>query len=124
MANLEDVVALTNCYVMNCNKEYLKRKELRTKWFEDTEKLHQEYKKGDITRKQVIAKLKKLDNKYFSAIENINLHKCELDKCEEFVIKRLDYLSERNKLKKKDKYTINDYVKILKTNNRNFNQPP
>ena len=121
---LEILIALTNCYVVNCKKEFKKRKEIRAKWFEETNKLDEDYKNKVITRKQYILKLNKLDDKYFNAIENINLHKCEINKCYNQVKNHLDYLSDKNKLQKKFKYTTDDYVKILQTNRKNFRKLP
>ncbi len=116
---LDNLVLLTNCYIHKCNEELKKRKEIRTKWFKDTNKIHQDYKNKLITQKQLISKLEILDNKYFNSIENISERKCEINKCYTLVKKHLDYLSERNNINKKDNYNINDYIKILKINNKN-----
>lgn len=116
---IENLLSLTNCYVTNCKKEYKARKALRTKWFNNTEKLHEDYKNKKITKKELIKKLNKIDEEYLNSVENFSLHKCEINKCYKLVKKHLDYLYEKNKEAKKNKYTAEDYVNIMKINNAN-----
>ena len=105
---------LTKCYIANCNKEFKKRKDIRDKQLINSNKLHDDYKNNIISKKEFISKLIKLDNKYYNSIETISLYKCEIDKCYNLVKNHLNYLSDRNNYKKKDNYTINDYLKIVK----------
>jgi len=122
---LDNLISLTNCYIKKCNDEFKSRKEIRTIWFKATEDLNEKYKAGKITKKNFIKQLDKLDDNYFNAIENINLHKCEINKCYSLVKKHLDYISDKNDIAKSTKkYTSEDYVKILKTNRKNFRKLP
>jgi hypothetical protein len=117
---LKIYIELAQCYMKNCNDEFKQRKEIRTAWFKNTTKLHEDYKNKLITQKQLMTKLNKLDKQYFSAIENINLHKCEIEKCYKEVKTKLDYLAEKNKIQKLDNYTLDDYNKFVKINHTNI----
>jgi hypothetical protein len=117
----DKLVLLSNCYIENCNKEFKQRKMIRDIWFAKTNKINDDFKNKIITRKQFITRLNKLDNNYFDLIENISLHKCEINKCYNLVKNHLDYLADKNNYKKKDTYTVEDYIEILKINNKNKN---
>ncbi len=116
----ENINLLTNCYIANCNKEFKKRKKLRDTWFKNSNKIHNDYINKIITREEFDSILTKLDNNYHNSIQKINLHKCEIDKCYNLVKNHLDYLSDKNKIKKKDNYNIDDYLKILNINRQNI----
>jgi hypothetical protein len=112
----ENLNLLTKCYIANCNKELKKREKLRNIWFKNSNKLYLDFINKIITREEFDSKLTKLDNNYHNSIEKINLHKCEIDKCYNLVKNHLDYLSDKNKIKKKNNYNIDDYLKILNIN--------
>ena len=118
----ENLNLLTKCYIANCNKEFKKRKKLRDIWLKNSNKLYIDYINKNITKKEFDLKLTELDNNYHNSIQKINLHKCEIDKCYKLVKNHLDYLSDKNKLIKKNKYNINDYLKILNINRQNLVQ--
>jgi len=48
------------------------------------------------------------------------MHNCEIANCYKSVKKYLDYLYEKNNYKKKNKYSIQDYINIIKIN-KNIN---
>jgi hypothetical protein len=112
----ENLNLLTKCYIAKCNNEFKKREKLRNTWFENSNKLYLDFINKIITKKEFDSKITKLDNNYHNSIEKINLHKCEIDKCYNLVKNHLDYLSDKNKIKKKDNYNIDDYLKILNIN--------
>jgi len=112
----ENLNLLTKCYIAKCNNEFKNREKLRNTWFENSNKLYLDFINKIITREEFDSKITKLDNNYHNSIEKINLHKCEIDKCYNLVKNHLDYLSDKNKIKKKDNYNIDDYLKILNIN--------
>jgi hypothetical protein len=111
------LIKLSNCYIENCNNEFKKRKLIRDRWFAMSNKIHDDYKNNIITRKEFNVKMTKIDNDYFNSIENISLHNCEINKCYDLVKNHLDYLADKNKIKKKNNYTTDDYIRILIKNN-------
>uniref|UniRef100_A0A6C0LFX1 Uncharacterized protein n=1 Tax=viral metagenome TaxID=1070528 RepID=A0A6C0LFX1_9ZZZZ len=119
----ENLNLLTKCYITNCNKESKKRNKIRDIWLNNSNKLYLDYINKIITKKQYDLKLTKLDNEYHNSIEKINLHKCEIDKCYNLVKNHLNYLSDKNKITKKNNYNIDDYLKILNINRQNIIKP-
>ena len=113
---------LYDCYIIKCNNEFRKRKEKKDIWYAMTNKIINDYNNGSIkSRKEFITKINKLDNDYFNSIENVSMHNCEIDKCYNLVKQYLDYLYSKYDYKKKDNYSAEDYINILKIN-KNINK--
>ena len=121
--NSPDINSLVKCYNEKCIKEVKKRKKIRDKWNTNSNKIHNDYKNGIIkSRKEFIKIINKLDSDYFNSIQNINMHKCEIDHCYDLLKNKLDYAANKiNYNKKKDKYSIEDYINILTITNKNEN---
>lgn len=118
--NIEDIVKLTNCYLEKCKKEAKARKKLRTEWFANTNKIHNDYQNKLMTRNEFIRKMNKLDSTYFNSIQNINIHKCQIANCYDLLKVKLDHMASKINYKKKNtNYTIDDYIKILIITNKN-----
>jgi hypothetical protein len=114
-------IKLYECYIKKCNNEFKKRKNIKDVWFAMTNKITNDYINGIIkTRNEYIKIMDKLDSDYLNSIENINMHKCEIANCYKSVKQYLDYLHEKNNYKKKNKYSIQDYINIIKIN-KNLN---
>lgn len=105
---------LSKCYIDKCNKEFRLRKTARDLWFARTNKINNDYKNNIISKQEFMKKIKILDNTYFNSIQEISLHKCEIDKCYNLVKKYLDYLSHKLNYKEKDVYTVYDYINLIK----------
>ena len=121
--NSPDINSLVKCYNEKCIKEVKKRKKIRDKWNTDSNKIHNDYKNGKIkSRKEFIEIINKLDSDYFNSIQNINMHKCEIDHCYDLLKNKLDYSANKiNYKKKNEKYSIEDYINILTITNKNEN---
>ena len=99
-----------DCYIKKCNNEFKKRKT----------KITNDYKNGIIkSQNEYIKIMDKLDSDYLNSIENSNMYKCEIANCYKSVKQYLDYLSDKNNYKKKNKYSIEDYINIIKINKNN-----
>ena len=86
----------------------------------DSNKIHNDYKNGIIkSQNEYIKIMDKLDSDYLNSIENSNMYKCEIANCYKSVKQYLDYLSDKNNYKKKNKYSIEDYINIIKINKNN-----
>lgn len=105
---------LEKCYIKKCKEENIMVDKIRNEWMSNISKLINELQNKKITKKQFIAKNKKLDDNYYKSNENIKLLKCELDKCYENVKFVLHELSHKIKYTKKDIYTLKEYIKILR----------
>lgn len=120
--NIEDIKKLTDCYTKKCKKEAESRKKIRAVWFENSNKIYNNYINKKITREEFIEQINKLDSKYFNSIESIAIHKCEINKCYNLLKKKLDYTANKiDYIKKNKKYTIDDYINILTITNKNNN---
>ena len=121
--NSPDINSLVKCYNEKCIKEVKKRKKIRDKWNTDSNKIHNDYKNGIIkSRKEFIEIINKLDSDYFNSIQNINMHKCEIEHCYDLLKNKLDYSANKiNYNKKNEKYSIEDYINILTITNKNEN---
>jgi hypothetical protein len=114
-------IKLYECYIKKCNNEFKKRKNIKDVWYAMTNKITNDYKNGIIkTRIEYMKIMDKLDTDYLNSIGNINMHNCEIANCYKSVKKYLDYLYEKNNYKKKNKYSIQDYINIIKIN-KNIN---
>ena len=112
--NIDDLVKLTKCYTEKCKNEVEARKKLRTIWFNNSNKFFEDYKNKVITRKEFITKINKLDSTYFNSVESIAIHNCEIKECYDLLKIKLDHMAAKiNYKKKKEKYTIDDYKKII-----------
>jgi hypothetical protein len=104
-----------NVILKNVIMNLKKRKNIKDVWFAMTNKITNDYINGIIkTRNEYIKIMDKLDSDYLNSIENINMHKCEIANCYKSVKQYLDYLHEKNNYKKKNKYSIQDYINIIK----------
>ena len=118
--NSPDINSLVKCYNEKCIKEVKKRKKIRDKWNTNSNKIHNDYKNGIIkSRNEYIKIINKLDSDYFNSIQNINMYKCEIDHCYDLLKNKLDYSANKiNYNKKNEKYSIEDYINILKITNK------
>jgi hypothetical protein len=120
--NIDDLVKLTKCYTEKCKNEAETRKKLRTIWFNNSNKIFEDYKNKVITRKEFITKINKLDSAYFNSVESIAIHNCEIKECYDLLKIKLDHMAAKiNYKKKKEKYTIYDYKKIIINTNKKNN---
>ena len=106
-------IKVYDCYIKKCNNEFKKRKNKKDVWFAMTNKITNDYKN------EYIKIMDKLDSDYLNSIENTNMYKCEIANCYKSVKQYLDYLSDKNNYKKKNKYSIEDYINIIKINKNN-----
>ena len=105
-------IKVYDCYIKKCNKKDV--------WFAMTNKITNDYKNGIIkSQNEYIKIMDKLDSDYLNSIENSNMYKCEIANCYKSVKQYLDYLSDKNNYKKKNKYSIEDYINIIKINKNN-----
>ena len=113
-------IKVYDCYIKKCNNEFKKRKNKKDVWFAMTNKITNDYKNGIIkSQNEYIKIMDKLDSDYLNSIENTNMYKCEIANCYKSVKQYLDYLYDKNNYKKKNKYSIEDYINIIKINKNN-----
>ena len=112
---IQDVMLQTSyCDVEKCKKETADRKIIRDEWLKNSRKIYDDYINKKITKKDLTTKINKLTEDYSNSIQNISSIKCKLEKCSNIIKKLLDYIAAKNNYKIKAKYTLKDYIKILK----------
>lgn len=120
--DIQDIVKLTNCYIEKCKKEVKARSKVRSVWFANSNKNYEDYQNKIITRKEFLKRANKLDSDYLNSIQEISIHKCEIANCYDLLKVKLDHISSKINYKKKNaNYTIDDYINILKKNNKKNN---
>jgi hypothetical protein len=97
-----------------CKEENEIIEKIRNKRLNDISTLFDELRNKKITKTQFILKYKKIDDNYYKSIKTIDLLKCELDKCYEYVKYIIHELSNKINYTKKDIYNIKEYINILK----------
>jgi nicotinate-nucleotide pyrophosphorylase len=107
---------LRDCYIKNCEMEMKTLNKLREKWINNSVILLDNYKNKIIKKKEYIEEIKKLDDKYYKSLEFIKSGNCKINKCNELTKIQLDFLSKRINTKPKDKYNINDFIKLTRLN--------
>jgi hypothetical protein len=78
------------------------------------EELFDIYYNKKISKKEFIAKTKKIEDYYYNQKKTIKLLQCQLDKCFECAKNIIHQLSNKIKYDKKDMYLVDEYIKILK----------
>ena len=104
----------TYCDIEKCKKETDDRKIIRDEWVNNSRKIYDDYINKKITKKDLTTKINKLTDDYSNSIQNISLVKCKLEKCSNIIKKLLDHIAAKINYKIKDKYTIKDYINIIK----------
>ena len=112
---IQDIILQTlYCDVEKCKKETADRKIIRDEWLKNSRKIYDDYINKKITKKDLTTKINKLTEDYSNSIENISSIKCKLEKCSNIIKKLLDHIAAKNNYKIKAKYTLKDYIEILK----------
>ncbi len=105
---------LKECYNKKCKNEVKLLSKIDEERLNMIGELFNNYNNKIITKKEFIAKTKKLENDYYKKKEAINLLKCQLDNCYDYAKIIIHQLSNKIKYTKKDVYDVDEYIKILK----------
>jgi hypothetical protein len=112
---LQDIMLQTTiCNIEKCKKELNDRKIIKNEWLKNSRSVYDDYINKKISKKDLTAKINKLNDDYYKTVENMSIVKCNLKNCYNTIKKLLDYMAAKINYKIKAKYTITDYIKILK----------
>lgn len=115
---MDNLNLLVDCYLKNCKNEVKIIKKERNIWVVNGDKLYNDYKNNIISKKEFIKKTDDLDKKYYNSLSYKKIAQCKLDNCYNLTKKNLDFLLKKMKYPIKNKYNINDYIKILLLNQK------
>ena len=104
---------LIRCNTAFCNKENENNRNNSAKYLKILNKYYDDYINKTINQKVFKEKINKLVDEYYNSTEAKTLFTCELDKCSKLIKKKLDYIAIYINYDIKDKYTLDDYIKIL-----------
>ena len=104
---------LIRCNTAFCNKETENNRNNSAKYLKILNKYYDDYINKTINQKVFKEKINKLVDEYYNSTEAKTLFTCELDKCSKLIKKKLDYIAIYINYDIKDKYTLDDYIKIL-----------
>jgi hypothetical protein len=111
------------CYAQKCKIDVANLKKIRINWQKKLEKPRNDYMKGKITYELLMKKTLKLDNDYYNSVQHLALTQCKLKKCYDKSKKYLDALLRRLNYPIKKKYNLNDFIKILELNKKEYVLP-
>jgi hypothetical protein len=108
--NLSDLIKCSNS---NCADKIKNNNANSSLYLKNLNKYYDNYINKKINYAVFTKNINKLVDDYYNSNEAKALFKCELDNCYSNIKKKLDYMAVYINFDIKDKYSLDDYIKIL-----------
>jgi len=112
-----------DCYTKKCKNDVKNLRKIRNNWHKKQEKPRYDYINGKISYEVFVKKTLKIDNDYYNSVEHLEITECKIKKYYNKSKKYLDELLKRLNYPIKKKYNLNDFIKILELNKKEFVLP-
>ena len=111
---------LITCYLYKCKKENKNVEDKFNSYNIAKKNLVKLYSNAKIPKEKFIIIMNKISIYHFNSLYYRDYVNCIFKNCYKYVSRQLDIFSKEIKYKKPDKYTINDFIKIMIIRNKKY----